>query len=297
MKKILVLALLSLLVLSFLGSVLVSAADTPAKTADKSSGFCKFLGISKLDTTGEERNWFCKRLAMWEPGITKTKDMGMVALFFKYIMLFLLIVLIYSALDYAQFPESGALKITIAVLLGFLTTFLISTEEMIAAMTAYSALGITIIIFFPILVLGFFTILVASKANPAGIFIQRIMWIIYATFLFLKAGTLALGKWWVSTNQITNGQIMPDTNLSFAQLVRFIIGQDVNQYQNISSTVLLVLIVVSISVFYLMVWKDHTIVAWLAKEKREAEIEGERGTIERAKAYDKLRAEQMEKQK
>ena len=79
---------------------------------------------------------------------------------------------------------------------------MISKEEIITAMTSYTALGIALIVFFPILVLGFFTLVVASKASPMGIFIQRILWLIYSVYLFIKAGTVAFLKYSITTNLI-----------------------------------------------------------------------------------------------
>lgn len=289
MKKVLVMLLFFLLLVSFVNIAVVSAVedgDTVQET-DLSdyygSHFCKFLGW--------KTEWICSRLAQWEPGFDwQQGDKTALAIFFKYMMLILIIIMVYSVLNQAKFPKSSALQFIVALILGFILTFMISSKELVTALTSYSALGITLVIFFPIMILGFFTLTVASKTDPFGIYIQKIAWIIYASYLLLKTGALALGMWYTNS-----GTTSLDTTKPFAELVKYLINGEPSAYADVSNTVLVVLFIVSIAVLVIMVWKDDSVVAWFAKEKREAENEADKAKIDRADKFLKNRAEQMEK--
>jgi len=337
MKKVWVLLLLSIVLVSFF-SFAVFAADTPVKDKVDLSGkyfdsagkqgsyLCSGLGWN-------QGSWFCSRMAQWEPGVDwKNGDLGAIAIFLKYIFLVLSILLVYSALAYGKFPESAGLRIAIAIVVGFLITFMISTSEVLTAMTSYSALGITLIIFFPILILGFFTLVVASKASPMGIFLQKIMWVIYSFYLFIKAGAMLLLKYSMSSagdvvskaytvgtdgaiaygttiidkagtitdKTFTGNQILvyDKSNEAVSSIIQFFAGKDpatLNSFTQADNTILTILLIAAIAVFIIMVASNKAVSAWVTKEKIDSEIEARRATTRRSDERDKLNAESMER--
>ena len=303
MKKVVVLLLIFVFLISLISGVVLAQTN-------KGSMLCTTFGWGAEAGISKD---ICDRLAYWEDGISfQTENYGVIGVLLKYIFLFLIIILIYSALASAKFPKNVFLRFLIAIIAGFLVTFMISKEEIITAMTSYTALGIALIVFFPILVLGFFTLVVACKASPMGIFIQRILWLIYSVYLFIKAGTVAWLKYSMTTNGVvesfdiaaTEGQaaskvLQYGNGKVVSPIIQFFVGKNVdvlNSFENADNTILIILFVVAIAVFVIMVVSEKPIIAWLAKEKIEAEVEAQKSTIERSKAYDKARAEAMQNQ-
>ncbi|MBR9706203.1 hypothetical protein GOV14_04155, partial [Candidatus Pacearchaeota archaeon] len=215
------------------------------------------------------------------------EDVSVIAEFSKVLFLFLIILLIYSGLSYVKFPESGAVRWLLAFIVGILATILITTEELIAALQSYKAMGIVLTLFFPMLVLMFFTFVVSSRINAFGIVMQRIMWIIYSVFLFLKAGSMLLikigltaggyktvaesGKWiehsWFTIKGTNNPTFL-------RKAVEFFMGDlEAAIASAADATILVILVVVSIAVYYFFVVRNEGLTAWLAEAKRKADLE------------------------
>jgi len=268
------------LVFLFLGLLLISLLVGFVSAASESE-LCKAF---KWDSPN-----LCSKLIIWEKGLTiDGTNIDFVGAMTKYLLLFLIIVMIYSALAFANFPENAGLRIIIALILGVLSTFLITTNEIITGLTSYTSLGVTLFTFFPILILGFFTLVVATKASAVGIFIQKIMWLIYSVYLFLKTAVLAYVKYLLS-----NGKTPADDGI-----VKFFMGKDINiSTIPADSTMLILLLIVSIAVFIIMVISDGPVIAWLGKAKMDSDILAKKEEMERANAYQKLMANQLSKQK
>lgn len=282
MKRVVLVLLLSLILVSLIANF-VSAADIESKLP------------SWIATNNYYKAWLNGKF----DGVTPEA--------LKLLMLGLVIVLIYSALAYVKFPESVFLRILIAAVVGILATFLLGTTEIISAMTSYSALGMALIIFLPIMILIFFTIVVSSKGTPIGIFFQKLLWLAYALFLFLKAGALLVLNWAVSSGKgvdikaIIGETIQVGDKTQFAHpVIRFLLGTDTtaltNMSTNSSNITLIVLIVVAVAVLIIGVFSNKVVTAWLAKEKRDAEILAQQQMLERSHAYDKARAEMIQKE-
>lgn len=231
----------------------------------------------------------------------------------KLLMLGLIVVLVYSALAQVKFPENAFIRILLAIIVGFLATFLLGTTEILSAMMSYSAMGMALIIFLPIMVLIFFTIVVASKGTPIGIFFQKLLWLAYALFLLLKAGSLLLLKWYVTKGGSAQTVITiieekakdPKTGAEIAgqfahPFLRFIIGTDTANLQSMatgsSNITLIILIIVAVGVLVIGVFGSNVVNAWLAKEKRDSEILAQQQMLERSHAYDKARSEMIQKE-
>ena len=196
--------------------------------------------------------------------------------FIKYLFLALIVILVYSILAYSNFPESGTLRLFIAIVVGLLATISISPGELTAMLRSYTALGASLILFIPILILGFFTLVVASKVNPIGIFLQKILWIIYSVYLFISSGSaLVMGN-------------LDKSRFTF-KFFEFFGGKAAETGESI--LILTILLVTSIAIFVIAVLGNDMVIAWAAKEKREADVEKYKDTARRSRSARETDAE------
>jgi hypothetical protein len=243
---------------------------------------------------------FSEKLDIWLKGGegTSAEDLGELL---KWLVLILVIILIYSALSFVNFPENGIAKIAIAIIVGFLATFLITTAELLTSLQSYTALGVTLTLFFPIMILGFFTIVVATKGNPVGIFLQKIMWVIYSVYLFIKTGILYLFKLYYVTNPkpgIKFPAYWPKGLKEFGVdlMSKFATNETINSLGRYDAGMLLTLLISAIAVFFIMVPGNKIVRTWFAQQKIDAEIESKKAKITRSDARDKINAKAMEDQ-
>jgi len=214
--------------------------------------------------------------------LLKDDTYGSIGAIGKWLILLLIVTLIYSSFSFVEFPENTGMKILLSVIIGFLSTILISQQEVVTIIISYTALGIALVTFLPILILGFFTMVVATKAKPIGIFLQKILWILYSVYLFIKAGFLFVAKIVLQNNG----------NVGENPIFKFFLG-DANQINtlanNTDNTILLTLIIVSIAVWIICVWRNDFIVAWMASEKTDADSLAHKTKLNRAReAVDNL---------
>ena len=250
--------------------------------------------------------WFKKWQNIWLEG----KDLASIGGMIKYFALILIALLVFSALSYAGFPSNAEgrpiwiLQIIIAIIIAIMATFFMTSQELITTLQSYKAMGIALTVFLPIMILGFFTLVVASRGNPIGIYLQKILWLIYSVYLFIRTLALFLITQYLKLeggNLILIKEKVP----GFVAILAGI--QDTSQagadafYKSIltsnDSATLIILLVVSVAVFLIMVVSNKPVRAWLAKEKVEAEIQARRNVLEESAAYDRLNAEQMRKPK
>ena len=172
----------------------------------------------------------------------------------------------------------------------------ISQEELIALMVSYTALGTAIILFFPIAILIFFTIVVSAKGSPMGIFMQKILWIIYSVFLFIKSMFGLWANWVVKNSSYGAGTVLSNGEINNS-LITFFVGNSTQATTTITqgtggaNIILLIMLIVSIAIFIITIWKGNDIVvAWLAEQDRKADAEKQKDTIQRSQDYDKARA-------
>lgn len=240
---------------------------------------------------------------VWLGGMSMGKDFNFVGEIAKWMFLLLIILLIYSSLAFASFPESAAIRLVLSIVGGILATILLTPAELVTALQSYSALGMALTLFFPILILGFFTLVVATKANPIGILLQKIMWIIYSVYLFIKAGTfyVLMTSCGDKAGTIASTQI-GDTTCGgfFFSIVKAITSDSsladyVKNMGNFDSATLLLLIIVAVAVFVIAVATNDFMVHWLAREKMVGDIEAQKDTLARAQALRKIEAEATKK--
>lgn len=294
-KIILSLAVILMFVLVVVNSVsaVVSAPDSAsgggANVAAKYSwGDCNY-SIKSLDKLG----FFEKRFCIWKEGAPALNDeakKSLVGETLKYLVLILVIILAYSSFSSVEFPSNIVLRLVISAVVGFLATFLITTAELITMLFSYNALAVTFTVFLPILILAFFTMVVSSKANPIGIYIQKIVWVIYSVYLFIKCYTLWIIPTVVSKVELvadkgvywydTAGTKMTEALPWYVQAV-WPTGEPAQEYaaaQSIlnsgqDSTMLIVLIITAVMIFVIMVLGNKYVDRWFEHQKLEAEKE------------------------
>jgi hypothetical protein len=291
MKKSVILCLiLGILFFSFVFSVwIVSAQVTTPASPDPIGKFFEWIKGS-----------LSKTLNVWKDpsdGSTKPDDALM-----KILFLCLVVLLIYSALAYANFPDSfgggsGFVRFLLSLVTGILATLYITPKEVFSLMQSYTALGVALITFFPIMILLFFTIVVARKASPIGIFSQKLLWLGYSLYLFFRSLIITI---LVSTCKVDTASksLTCDKSGVFASFVEFFYRDTtyLNQIVTSGDTMIsFVTLIVAIGVFVIFVLSGKPVVAWMQKEARDAEIESQKMMLERSHAYDKARAEQMQK--
>lgn len=316
-KRVLVLVLLSLVLVSMISSFVLAADDLPTPEAQsapipqynpdidmgveaRASILCLKLGLEQPnDAMLGDQSWFCKTMAQWETGVnwSSPNDVAWAATFIKYFLLLLIIILLWSSMSYVNFPKNVIFKIVMAVLVGFLLTFMISGSEIITAMTSFSAAGIALIVFFPIFVLFIFTLLVAAKSDPFGMFTQRILWIIYGLFLIFRAGSMALFRYYAVGMKTPGSWADPNNGGLFSSIVQFFLG-DAQSYayaQYASPALITTLFIVGIMVLVIMGSKSNeAITHWIGHEKRAMELEGYKGDLDRSKKKIKADSEFMQ---
>jgi len=274
-------------------------SDTSAGTGVNSAGETTAAATVAAGgvVCGNIQNLFwAEKCSLWLGG-WDTKNLGenqitVIGQMIKWIMLLLIIILIYAALASVDFPESRGLKITISIIVGFLATFLITSKELLTIMQGYTGLGVTIAVFLPFLILGAFTIMTARALSPIGIYLQKVMWIIYTVYMFFKTITL-----WLAMNALAAGGnvAIVGSKLSIWGMYNIPVSQElIIMAQNSDKGMLIVLLVASVAALVVML-SNNVIARWFAKEEYEALTQAERNKLEKSRIYDTLRAEEIEK--
>lgn len=288
-KKSLSLLLLALVMVSIFASVAMISAQTPAD-----------------DLTGSPGNYFIGQFKNFFNVFSGQGDIGALGQSVKLLLLIIVVALIYSSMGAVKFPENRFIRFLLSAVVGLLATVLISTDEILTSLQSYSALGMTITLFFPILILTFFTFVVATKVNPFGILAQRLIWIIYSAYLFFKTGSFLLLKWLVGTPGkpikflgITAGtsagglrDIAADSFT--ARLFEFLYGsawRDISGGPGQDTFVLLTLFIVSIAVFVIFVMYNRAFALWLGDEARKADLDKFQDTQTRAHGAREIEAD------
>jgi len=243
----------------------------------------------------------------------------------KYFLLILIILLVYSGFSYMDFPENPIIRGIMSAVVGFLATFLIATNELITGLLGYSALGLTGFIILPILALLAITFVVASKSDPVGMFLSRIIWGIYGFALLIKAGILALWLKYFGVVKLESGayrafqRTYPANHAKAGTAIpvppqihaflpkKQVVGQTAGSFEKITDldklgsilqtadlTTLWILIITAILILIFLAFKGDWIQEWISKTKRDAEIQAEKAKISRSKAYDTVRSEAMQ---
>jgi len=239
--------------------------------------------------------FFYDRCVLWIGGAKLNelgeREVGVVGNFLKWFVLFLVIILIFSALNEVEFPSNSFLRILLSLVVGFLSTFFITTKELITALTGYTALGLTLVIFFPIAILAFFTIVIARKGKAFGLYAQKIMWMIYSIFLLIKAGILFVIMQDGWTVPIAAGKPLAGTETFWG----IPLGVTKAMVSNYDATILFTLMVTAVAVFVIMGLGNKIIREWLAGEAAETAIEAQKELIKKSQGLRRAEADAVDK--
>lgn len=109
----------------------------------------------------------------------------------KYLFWIIIMLLIFSALNFAKIPNNLALQWLIAIPVSFLVTAYIAPDEIFAVLTAYTALGLTLSVVVPFVIMMLFSSMLLSVEKIKGmsvgkIMIEVVLWLFFVGFLIYK---------------------------------------------------------------------------------------------------------------
>jgi len=206
----------------------------------------------------------------------------------KILLLFIIVGIIFSALGFMNFPENAGIRFVLSAVVGFLATSFIDPQEIAAAMVSYRALGIAVILFLPIMVLGAITFQVIIKQQFIGIVLQRILWLVYSIYLFARS---AFPYIWEKTlefglDEIDNG---------FVVTIKSVITKIVGDVSAQDPLILGIQAVVAVVLFWVMFVKNDVVKKWLLDSKFNDQIEKIKGQLRKSREYDKAKSESFDK--
>jgi hypothetical protein len=280
----------------FIGVVLlisIFAAVSSASFVSAATNAPDAVLCSSLPNTNFWAPWK-ERCNIWLNGPT-SENIYIVGQLAKWIILFLIILLIYYGLSAIEFPPSAALRVFIAILVGFLSTFLITSNELLTLMQGYTAMGVAIAVFLPFIIMGGITVMTAKSLSPIGIYLQKVLWVVFSFYLLVKTVTLwavmdNLAALTAAGNQVTG--ISQTSILGFFNVT--VTPQMITMAQHSDRGMLLTLILASIVSVFIML-SNKIVIRWFAKEEMESLTQAERNKLEKSRIYDSLRAQEVEK--
>lgn len=208
--------------------------------------------------------------------------------FFGWMFIIVVLIFAYEAFAFIKIPKSAFLRAILSLVIAFGAAMVVSKTEIYTALLSYGAAGIALFLALPILVLAAFSVMVAYKADPFGLLLQKIIWIIFGSYLIIKSTVLLFIK----------SQIFNFTSMTAAwapdgwacQLVNFF-GVKSFYNANYDSTILLIHIIVAIAAFAIfVVWNDKT-EAYLQQYFKDQEIKKLRDELDRQGAKRSAEAE------
>ena len=203
----------------------------------------------------------------------------------------LILIFIYSALDFFSVPKSALLKGVVAVVVSFIAVSLVSESELYTALQSYGALGITFVIIIPIIILSFFSLMVAVKANPMGILAQRLIWIVYSVYLLFRSSILLINQY------LLVGKVAGEASgFEGAILNLFVLfAVDTTELSKASADplILLINVIVAVSVFVIFVFMNDRFTKWIMDKARDYEILRAKDKAEKAKASADIEASKI----
>lgn len=144
-----------------------------------------FVHVGEMGVTGYATEGFISNMfADWSTG---NMDVNIA----KYLLWIMVTLLIFSVLNYAKFPGNTGLQWLLAIPIGFLSVAYITPAEIFTTLTAYSALGLTLAVIMPFVILLFFSSMLLSnekisKMSVGKIMFEVMLWLFFVGFLIYK---------------------------------------------------------------------------------------------------------------
>lgn len=109
----------------------------------------------------------------------------------KYLFWIILTLFVFSALHFAKFPDNSFIQFLLGIIISFLATAYITPEEVFTILTTYTALGLTLSVIVPFLIMIFFSAMLLSNEKISHMTIAKIMmevmlWLFFICFLIYK---------------------------------------------------------------------------------------------------------------
>ena len=109
----------------------------------------------------------------------------------KYLFWIIIMLFIFSSLNFAKIPENGFLQFLLAIIISFLATAYITPEEVFTVLTTYTALGLTLSVIVPFIILIFFSAMLLSNEKISQMTVAKVMmevmlWLFFVAFLLYK---------------------------------------------------------------------------------------------------------------
>ena len=158
-----------------------------------SSSTGRAIGEESSGKTGILADFFTN----WEAGNLDTNIA-------KYLLFFMLLILITSILNFAKFPEKGFLQFLIALPVAFLASAYLVPAEVLTILQSYETLGIVLSFILPFVILLFFSAMLVTNEKIKHMSMPKIMlevflWLFFIVVLGYKiisglaAGEIPLG--------------------------------------------------------------------------------------------------------
>lgn len=222
-------------------------------------------------------------------GIQTNQDFNIILL--KYFLLLMFFALIYGILSFMKFFDNSAIRIGIAIIISILLSLTINPNEMASTIILYKSLYLTIILFFPLLVIGTLTFKALEKFDSFGIFLQKILWGIYGLYLlFISIGILLF------SNNFLKGlnEIFPFNYLwtyLFKYIWMFYEFFGILKEDNITGFLLLI---VSLLILYFMIINNEQSTKIMKDWIKDAKILKEKDTNAKFNAAQKIMAKAVD---
>lgn len=296
------------------GACIVGGDSGNAPTA--TSGGSSADGVAFV-SSGFDSGWMKtlrldERWNLWVKGssnVTSESDLTLFGETLKYLVLFIVVLAVFSAFGALDFPSNKFARLGLAAIIGILGTFAITTKELITALLSYTALTTTIIITVPVLALLGLTIMAAYKTSSIGLYASKVLWAGYSIFLFVKGLILVL---LTRTFYVTNVggksvlNFVDSTSTSIpSYLLPFLPKMTVNGKMTLDGagvakmmgqadlTIAWVLLISAAIIFFFMVINSKWITMWMEKEARESMIAAKMTQSQLAAAKEKIDADAM----
>lgn len=109
----------------------------------------------------------------------------------KYLFWIILTLFVFSALHFAKFPDNNFIQFLLGITISFLATAYITPKEVFTILTTYTALGLTLSVIVPFLIIIFFSAMLLSNEKISHMTIAKIMmevmlWLFFIGFLIYK---------------------------------------------------------------------------------------------------------------
>ncbi|MBW6442772.1 hypothetical protein K0A97_03280 [Patescibacteria group bacterium] len=147
-----------------------------------------FVNVSeptqKIPTTITGQSIIADMFTDWSSG-------GLKVSIAKYFFWIIVTMLVTTILNFAKFPKNGFIQFILGLIISFLATAYITPDEVFAALTLYTALGLTLSVVLPFFIIIFFSAMLLSNEKISDISIGRVvmqvmLWLFFTGFISYK---------------------------------------------------------------------------------------------------------------